>query len=72
METPIIIIGGGGHARVLIDALLESGMKPLGYIDPLGPTEPQPHIPWLGDDSKLLGSVTTSSCWSTPRSLLYW
>ena len=54
MDTPIIIIGGGGHARMLIDALLESGTQPLGYIDPLEPPQPHPDIPWLGDNDKLL------------------
>ena len=54
METPIIIIGGGGHTRVLIDALLEAGNRPIGYIDPLEPTGLHPDIPWLGDEENIL------------------
>lgn len=54
MEKSIIIIGGGGHARELVDALLESGTQPLGYINPMEPPGHRPDIPWLGDDSRLL------------------
>ena len=34
MTTSIVIIGAGGHARVLLDALQLSAHKVLGFIDP--------------------------------------
>ena len=34
MSLPIIIIGGGGHGRVVIEALLRSGQQLAGVIDP--------------------------------------
>ncbi len=51
MTTPIVVLGGGGHARVVIDAAQWAGLVVLGYAAPersqttdaLGPK-------WLGDD----------------------
>lgn len=34
MSMPVIVIGGGGHARVLIDALLASSVTVAGIADP--------------------------------------
>ncbi|MGD9537707.1 MAG: acetyltransferase [Alphaproteobacteria bacterium] len=34
MTLPVIVIGGGGHARVVIDALLLQGRAILGVCDP--------------------------------------
>lgn len=49
-NLPVIILGGGGHARVLADALQNTGHPVLGYCSP----EPRPPlasgIDWLGDD----------------------
>ena len=33
MVKPIIIIGAGGHAKVLADAVIKSGEKLLGFLD---------------------------------------
>ncbi len=33
MTLPVLVIGGGGHAKVLIDALLLNGSKILGLVD---------------------------------------
>ena len=33
-DFPVIVIGAGGHSRVLIDVLLISGAKILGFVDP--------------------------------------
>ena len=52
MAKPVIVLGGGGHAKVLIDALQLSGINILGIIDPqlkagdLGFAS----LPILGDD----------------------
>ena len=45
LELPIIVIGGGGHAKVLVSTLLLCGRKILGFSD-LNPAPP----PVLGID----------------------
>lgn len=53
MNFPVIILGGGGHAKVLIEALKTSNITILGVTD----TDPAKHntltmgIPVLGDDN---------------------
>lgn len=56
MKKPVIIIGGGGHARVLLDALRLNDISILGFTDPntasssfsvLG-------VPFLGGDTSIL------------------
>lgn len=55
MSLPLIIVGAGGHAGVVADALLASGRHVLGFTDP----DPTRHgrmlcgLPVLGDDSVL-------------------
>lgn len=55
MNLPVIVIGAGGHAAVVADALRESGAKVLGYTDP----DPRLHgtlrlgLPVLGGDDVL-------------------
>lgn len=55
MNTPIIIIGAGGHARVVADALLLAGERVIGFAD----SDPEKHgrrifgVPVLGDDGIL-------------------
>lgn len=34
MQKPVIIVGAGGHAKVLVDALLASGREIIGLTDP--------------------------------------
>ncbi|SRR5690606_19709940 len=34
MHLPLLVIGGGGHAKVLIDALLAQHRRVLGFTDP--------------------------------------
>lgn len=52
----IVVIGGGGHAKVLLSVLRKSGYDVLGYTDPadrgsiLG-------VPHLGDDTVLPGVI---------------
>lgn len=52
MKRSIIILGGGGHARVVIDALRSAGQRILGVIDPKPEVaESLPDgIPLLGPD----------------------
>ena len=53
--TCIIIVGAGGHARVLADALLAGGMNVLGYVDsdPRLAGSTLLGLPMLGDDAWL-------------------
>lgn len=48
------MIGGGGHARVVIDVLRAAGRTVHGYTDPAGaPGDQLDGAPWLGDDGAL-------------------
>jgi UDP-perosamine 4-acetyltransferase len=48
---PIIILGAGGHARVLADALLSLNTPVLGCVGPERPERQISAIDYLGDDS---------------------
>lgn len=48
----IVVIGGGGHAKVLISVLRKSGWTVLGYTD-RGDAGPILDVPWLGTDEVL-------------------
>lgn len=56
MSAPVIIVGAGGHARVVTDALLARGTRVLGFTE----ANPARHrtevlgLPVLGDDSVLV------------------
>lgn len=53
MET--VILGAGGHARVLLAALLLRGIRPLGCLAPAAPRGGWPaYVAHLGDDSRLV------------------
>jgi sugar O-acyltransferase (sialic acid O-acetyltransferase NeuD family) len=55
VDRPVIVIGAGGHAKVLVDALLLCGARVLGCTD----ADPSRHgghvlgVPVLGDDGAL-------------------
>jgi UDP-perosamine 4-acetyltransferase len=55
VTLPLIVIGAGGHARVLIDALQASKRSILGVVDPKLPAGSKgPHdLPVLGGDDAL-------------------
>ncbi|KUO70132.1 MAG: sugar acetyltransferase [Desulfosporosinus sp. BRH_c37] len=52
MNRPVIVLGGGGHAKVLIDTLHIQSVKVLGFTDPdLGKAEESIlGVPFIGDD----------------------
>ncbi|HML88561.1 MAG TPA: acetyltransferase [Methylomusa anaerophila] len=56
VNKPIIIVGAGGHAKVLVDCLLHAGLKIEGIVD--RDSEKSRHdilgIPVIGDDSTVL------------------
>lgn len=58
-ELPIIVIGGGGHAKVLVSALLLCDRAVLGFVDLNLDLPPLLGVPHLGNDSVVFdhGSV---------------
>jgi sugar O-acyltransferase (sialic acid O-acetyltransferase NeuD family) len=54
MSLPIIVLGGGGHAKVLIDALLLQLREIIGYTDPDEKRKTILCLSRLGDDKKIL------------------
>lgn len=55
MSLPVIILGGGGHAKVLIEALRASGVTVLGITDadPAKRGTSVLGVPVLGDDAEV-------------------
>ena len=56
MKKPVILLGAGGHARVLLDVLRLQGIKILGLTDanPSKADKTELKIPVLGDDEAIL------------------
>lgn len=50
MTGPVVLAGGGGHARVIADILQSSGIEVAGCLCPRGSDE-IPGVAWLGEDS---------------------
>jgi UDP-perosamine 4-acetyltransferase len=55
MTRPLVVLGGGGHARVLIDALQANNQQILGVVDPKLATAGTGllGVPVLGGDDEL-------------------
>jgi sugar O-acyltransferase (sialic acid O-acetyltransferase NeuD family) len=55
VSLPVIVIGGGGHGRVVIEALRRAGSTVIGVIDPeRGVSALLPDgVAWLGSDEAL-------------------
>jgi sugar O-acyltransferase (sialic acid O-acetyltransferase NeuD family) len=51
LDLPLIVVGGGGHAKVLVSTLLRQGRRVLGFVDPNPSLPPLLGVPHLGDDS---------------------
>jgi len=52
IDAPVVVLGAGGHARVLLDALAGRGATVLGCVAPAAPS--WAGATWLGDDEWLL------------------
>jgi len=55
LELPVIVIGGGGHAKVLVSALCLRKRSVLGFVDPNLGLPPLLGAPHLGNDNAVLG-----------------
>ena len=55
LELPVIVIGGGGHAKVLVSALLLRERSVLGFVDLNLTLPPLLGARHLGNDSAVLG-----------------
>ena len=50
MNQPVIVIGGGGHAKVIIDTLIAQSAIMVGFTDPNPKTDCILGVNWIGDD----------------------
>jgi UDP-perosamine 4-acetyltransferase len=57
----IILLGGGGHARMLQVFLSRAGYKVLGFVSPDTPYGPSGGMSWLGDDDWLAAQADTET-----------
>ena len=53
VELPLIVVGAGGHARVLVSTLLQLGRRVSGVVDPDRSRTELLGIPYLGDDDAI-------------------
>ena len=49
----VVMLGAGGHARVLVQALYDFGVNVEGFVAPQAEGSRLGTIPWLGDDNAL-------------------
>ena len=78
-HVPIIVLGAGGHAKVVIDGLQKCGHHLVGVTDPDTATKEKMilGIPVLGDDNALVEHPSDAvqfamGVGSTPSSLRQW
>lgn len=53
-DKPVILLGGGGHARVLLSTLLQNGSRVIGFADPNASRSELLGVPRLGGDEAVL------------------
>ena len=56
LNVPVIVIGGGGHAKVLISTLLLQNRNVLGFVDVKPSLSPILGVTRLGDDERCVSS----------------
>jgi sugar O-acyltransferase (sialic acid O-acetyltransferase NeuD family) len=54
LDLPLLVIGGGGHAKVLISTLLLQHRRVLGFVDVKRSLPPLLSVTQLGDDDAVL------------------
>lgn len=57
-DRSVILIGSGGHARVLFDALCCMGVEVLGVVDVSSDCWLPPGVRYLGDDERFLSDYS--------------
>ena len=57
-NLPVVLIGMGGHARVLLEAMCCSSITVKGYVSPEPVGVPEGPIPYLGNDDYLLANLS--------------
>lgn len=63
MNKPIYVLGAGGHAKVIIDALRSQGLTPSGVVDPVAPNDHKVlGVNVIGDD-EVLKKFAPDSIW---------
>jgi UDP-perosamine 4-acetyltransferase len=50
LNLPVIVVGGGGHAKVLVSTLLLQQRRVLGFVDLKSSLPPLLGVAYLGDD----------------------
>jgi UDP-perosamine 4-acetyltransferase len=61
-EPPVIVLGAGGHAKVVIDLLQKLGRSVLAALEPAPPAEPRRllGVPVEGEEKRLAGLAPDS------------
>lgn len=54
LDRPLILLGAGGHAKVLLSTLLQQGSRVIGFVDPDKSRGKLLGIPHLGGDEAVL------------------
>jgi sugar O-acyltransferase (sialic acid O-acetyltransferase NeuD family) len=82
LELPVIVVGGGGHAKVLVSALLLRKRSVLGFVDLNLKLPPLLGVPHLGNDGavlahppdgvQLVNGVGSISCTKNHRNVYDW
>jgi sugar O-acyltransferase (sialic acid O-acetyltransferase NeuD family) len=53
LDRPVILVGAGGHARVLLSTLLQMKRRVIGFVDPDQTKEELLGIPHIGGDESV-------------------
>jgi len=61
MTVPVVVVGGGGHAKVVIDSLRAGGREVAGFTDSRAHADPIAGAPHLGSDA-YLDSLPRTAC----------
>ncbi len=59
---PVIVLGAGGHARVVVDVLDCLGLEVLGCVDPVAPAAMPAGLVYLGGDEEVLARDPAAVC----------
>lgn len=62
MIKPVIITGGGGHARIVFDILKEQQLNIIGFTDISSNSSLSVDLPYLGQDNEILRYKPTDIC----------